>query len=151
MLEHALATNAPKIKYNTSSFFLFFLYCSLFLSEKSLSSYKKYFLILLQGLLGSADQIGKLIFGKLILTRFWGVLCQPVHPESNIRLSRSFSLFDSPPTFFPKTGLQVRMSNFKTILAPFLGSFPVSRQDLVNLYWPDFGVCSANQCTQNQI
>ena len=103
------------------------------------------------GSLDSADQIGKLIFGKLILTRFWGVLCQPVHPESNIRLSRSFSLFDSPPTFFPKTGLQVRMSNFKTILAPFLGSFPVSRQDLVNLYWPDFGVCSANQCTQNQI
>ena len=78
-------------------------------------------------------------FGKLIFNRFWGVFCQPVHPESNIKHSRSFSLFEGPPWFFLKAGLQVRMSNFKIIFAPFLGPVAFIRPNLVKGYWTDFG------------
>ena len=30
-------------------------------------------------------------FGKLIFNRFWGVLCQPVHPQSNLKHFYIFS------------------------------------------------------------
>ena len=83
--------------------------------------------------------------------QFRGVLCQPVHPEPNIGHSRSLSLFDSPPWFVLKTRFRVRKSDFKIIFASSLRFLTVSRPNLINWYLINFGVCSANQCTQNQI
>ena len=80
------------------------------------------------------------------------MLCQPVHPESNIMHCHSFfSARWSSLGFFFKAGLRVRMSNFTVIFAPSLRSVAVSRPILVNCYWIYFGACSANQCTQNPI
>ena len=62
------------------------------------------------------------------------MLYQPVHPESNQTHWRSFSPFDSP--LFLKTALRVRMSNFKIIFAPSLGSLPNSRQKRVEKEFP---------------
>ena len=90
-------------------------------------------------------------FVKSIFTRCWGVLYQPVHPESNISHFHQCSLWGSTLWFFIKSSLRVRKSNFKIIFATFLGWLPVSRANLVNLYLTDFGVCSGNQCTQSQI
>ena len=53
-------------------------------------------------------------FDKLAYSRFWGVLCQPVHPESNINHFRPFSVLDSALWFFNKThrGLRRSWKNF---------------------------------------
>ena len=67
------------------------------------------------------------------------------------KISSSFSLFDSHPWFFPKTGLRVKINNFKIILTSSLGSLPVSRSNFEKWFLKDFGACSASQCTQNQI
>ena len=139
----------PKSNIRLFRFFSSFRIALCFFLKSSLSCYKQE----LQNNFCSFFRVSckPTIFGKLIFTRCRGVLSQPVHPESDIRHSRSFSLFCSPPWFFPKTGLQVRMSNFNINFALSSGSLPISRQNLVNLYFPDFGACSANQCTQNQI
>ena len=55
---------------------------------------------------GSWNQPRK--FGKLMYSRFWGVLWQTVRPESNLRLFQSFSLFDSALWLFLKTCLRIR-------------------------------------------
>ena len=47
-------------------------------------------------------------FNKSIFTRFWGVLCQPVHPESNISHFRPFSVLDSALWIFFKTRFRVK-------------------------------------------
>ena len=90
-------------------------------------------------------------FGKSIFNRFWGVLWQSVHPESNISHFPQCFLWGSAVWFFVKACLRVRKSNFKIIFLTSLGSLPVSRPNLINLYLTNFGACSANQCTQNEI
>ena len=149
MLGRAVPTTALKIKYKIFSPFFIFSQYSLFFSENLFSNQKEEHPKKLLLLRVSWNQPTK--FGKFILNRFWGVLCQPVYLESNIRHSRSFSLFNSRLWFFLKTHLQVRKGNLKIIFAPFLVSLGVSQASLVNLYLTDFGACSANQCTQNQI
>ena len=62
--------------------------------------------------------------GKLIFNRFFGVLSQPLHPESNLRHFHSYYLFFSALPFFLKTSLGVR-SNLKLIFALSLKSLPV--------------------------
>ena len=59
-------------------------------------------------------------FGKSIFNIFWGVLCQPVHPESNISQFHQSSVLDSALLFFLKTLRQLRKNNFKIIFAPSL-------------------------------
>ena len=71
--------------------------------------------------------------------------------ESNIRPCRRFTLFDSSPWSFLDTGVQVRKMNFKLIFAPSLESVPVSRPNLVNIYFRDFGTSSAISRTQKQV
>ena len=73
-------------------------------------------------------------FGKFTSNWFWGVLYQPVHPESNINHFHQISLLDSALWFFIKTRRGVRKINFKIIFAPSLGSYTMSRPSLVNLY-----------------
>ena len=90
-------------------------------------------------------------FGKSIITRFWAVLCQPVHPNSNISHFRQFFLWCSALWIFIETRLQVRKGSFKIIVALSLGSLAVGRPYSVNLYLADVGTCPGNQCTQNQI
>ena len=73
-------------------------------------------------------------FGKFTSNWFWGVLYQPVHPESNINHFHQISVLDGALWFFIKTRRGVRKSNFKIIFAPSLGSYTMSRPSLVNLY-----------------
>ena len=73
-------------------------------------------------------------FGKFTSNWFWGVLYQPVHPESNINHFHQISVLDSALWFFIKTHRGVRKINFKIIFAPSLGSYTMSRPSLVNLY-----------------
>ena len=79
------------------------------------------------------------------------MLCQPVHPESSISHFHQFSVLGSAIWFFIKTRCGLRNKNLEIIFAPSLWSFAVSRPNLLNLYLTNFGACSANLCTQNQI
>ena len=72
------------------------------------------------------------MFCKLIFSRCWGMLWQPMHPKSNIRLSRFFSSFRIALWFFLKTRFRVTNKNFKIIFAPSLGSLGVSWPTVVN-------------------
>ena len=90
-------------------------------------------------------------FGKLIYSGLWGVVCQPVHAESNIRLFHSFSLFGITFCFFVQTCPRVGKGNFEIIFSLSLRSFNVSRQGLVNWSLTGVGAYSAKQCTPNQI
>ena len=90
-------------------------------------------------------------FAKSIFNRFWGVICQPLHPESNISHFHQFSVLDSVLWLFIKTHHGLRKNIFKIHFALSLGPHKISRPYLVNLYLTDFGACSANQCIQNQI
>ena len=58
-------------------------------------------------------------FGNLIFNRFSGVLCQTVHPESNINHFCNFSLFDRTLWFFIETRFWVKKSDFKIIVYCF--------------------------------
>ena len=95
----------------------------------------------------SSCQLSK--FGKSIFTRFWGVLCQPVHPESNISQFHQFSVLDSALLSFIKTRHRLRKSILKIIFAPSLRFLTLSPANLVNV--ADFGTYATKQCTQNQI
>ena len=71
-------------------------------------------------------------FDESIFNKFWGVLCQPVHPESNISHFLPFSLLDSDLWFFVESHRRVKKNNFKTIFAPSLELLPISGPNLVN-------------------
>ena len=77
------------------------------------------------------------------------MLCQLVHPESNISQFHQFSVLDSALLFFIKTRHQLRKSILKIIFAPSLRFLTVSPANLVNV--ADFGAHATKQCTQNQI
>ena len=81
-------------------------------------------------------------FGKSLFNKFWGLLCQPVRPESNRSHFNQFSMLDSALLFFVKTRRWLRKNNFKIIFAPFLWSRAVTRPNLVNLYLTFWGVLS---------
>ena len=78
-------------------------------------------------------------FGQYLFARFRAVLCQQVHPNSNISYFHQFSLWCSALWIFIKTRLRVRKSNFKIFFATSLGSLAVSRPSLVNSFLTDFG------------
>ena len=78
-------------------------------------------------------------FDQYLFERFRAVLCQQVHPNSNISYFHQFSLWCSALWIFIKTRLRVRKSNFKTFFASSLGSLEVSRPSLVNWFLTDFG------------
>ena len=78
-------------------------------------------------------------FGQYLFARFRAVLCQKVHPNSNISYFHQFSLWCSALWIFIKTRLRVRKSNFKIFFATSLGSLAVSRPSLVNSFLTDFG------------
>ena len=69
---------------------------------------------------------------NLVNCRFGGVLCETVHPESNVRFFCSCFLFGVALLFFVKTYLRVTKSVFEIIFAPSLRSLIVSQQGLVN-------------------
>ena len=47
-------------------------------------------------------------FGKSIFNRFWDVLCQTVHPKSNISHFHQFSVLNSALWIFIKTRRRLR-------------------------------------------
>ena len=57
-------------------------------------------------------------FGKSILTRFWGMLFQPVHPGSNISHFCSFSVLNSALWFYIKSRRGLRRSILKKSCLP---------------------------------
>ena len=79
---------------------------------------------------GSSSQ--PIEFVKLMFSRFWGVLCQTVHPESNLRRFRSFLLFDSAFWFLLKTCIRIREDILKLMFAPSLIAPEIGRQSLKN-------------------
>lgn len=72
------------------------------------------------------------------------MLCQIVHPWSNLRPFCTFSLFSSAAWFFLKIHLRVEKRNFKIV-------FAVSPQSLAFSSLEDFRVSSANLGAQNRI
>ena len=60
------------------------------------------------------------------------MLCQPVHPESNISHFRPFFVLNSALWIFIKTPRPVRKINFQVIFVPSLGSVAASKPSLVN-------------------
>ena len=140
MLGHALATNAPKIKYNTFSlFFVLSVLLFAFFSKTHFLVSNKNFKIIFAPSLGSLGVSRPFLVNWYLPDIGECSVNQCTQNQIYIRHYRSFSLFYSLPWFFPKTGLQNRMSNFNIIFALSSGSLPVSRQNLVNLYFPDFG------------
>ena len=79
------------------------------------------------------------------------MVCQPVHPESNISHFHPFCFWGSAPWFFIRSRRRPTKSNFKIIIAPSLEALGVRRPTLVNMYLTGIEPYSTSQCTRNQI